>query len=136
MLGSNTGVSFGILVGAGLLSFVFSIVSLAIALALLVWLARTRDRLGATALGLLIGSALANDLDRVVPGAVTDFLDCMSPAGIGRPSTWRTSEWSAEAALLVLDNLLSGASPRHSGHQLDRAIRLMHVGRSGSNPLR
>jgi signal peptidase II len=36
-------------------------------------MARTQDRLVAVALGLLIGGALGNALDRVVHGAVADF---------------------------------------------------------------
>ena len=39
------------------------------------WLWRTRDWLAAVALGAIIGGALGNGLDRLVHGAVADFLD-------------------------------------------------------------
>lgn len=41
---------------------------------LAVWLSKARTRLTAAALGLLIGGALGNALDRVVYGAVVDFV--------------------------------------------------------------
>lgn len=46
----------------------------AVTAGLLVWLARVQSRLQA-ALGLVIGGALGNLLDRLRHGAVTDFLD-------------------------------------------------------------
>ena len=39
-----------------------------------VWLARTRSLLAGVSLGLLIGGALGNALDRVLHGAVVDFI--------------------------------------------------------------
>lgn len=48
--------------------------SLAAALLLAMWLARATGRLTAFALGLLIGGALGNALDRVLYGAVADFV--------------------------------------------------------------
>lgn len=49
--------------------------ALAAILFLSVWLWRTRDSLAAIALGAIIGGALGNGLDRLVHGAVADFLD-------------------------------------------------------------
>ena len=37
------------------------------------WLARTPSRLGAVAIGLIIGGAVGNAIDRSVYGAVADF---------------------------------------------------------------
>ncbi|WP_373866650.1 signal peptidase II [Skermanella aerolata] len=42
---------------------------------LLVWLVQVQSRLQAAALGLVIGGALGNLVDRLRHGAVTDFLD-------------------------------------------------------------
>jgi signal peptidase II len=50
------------------------LLSIAAALFLAVWLTRTPSRLVALALGLLIGGALGNALDRVLYGAVADFI--------------------------------------------------------------
>lgn len=46
----------------------------AIAVFLIVWLARIRERFAAVALGLILGGALGNIWDRIVFGAVADFL--------------------------------------------------------------
>jgi signal peptidase II len=71
---SNTGVSFGM--GQGQ-SDAFSVLSLAI-IAVLLWY-RRKAPAGATwlnvALGLQVGGALGNLVDRVTIGHVTDFLD-------------------------------------------------------------
>ena len=49
--------------------------TLAATILLCVWLWRTHDRLAAFALGAIIGGAIGNGLDRLVYGAVVDFLD-------------------------------------------------------------
>jgi signal peptidase II len=47
--------------------------SLLVAAALWLWLAQTHRALTAAALGLVIGGALANTMDRIIHGAVADF---------------------------------------------------------------
>ena len=49
------------------------VLALAASLALWIWLARTGRPLTAAALGLIIGGALGNAVDRVIYGAVADF---------------------------------------------------------------
>jgi signal peptidase II len=46
-----------------------------IAAGLLVWLSRERDRASALAIGLVLGGAIGNVIDRLRHGAVVDFLD-------------------------------------------------------------
>jgi signal peptidase II len=67
----NHGVSYGLLTThtQGLLVGI----SLLISLVLWMWLCRTPRPLTAAALGLVIGGALANALDRMMHGAVADF---------------------------------------------------------------
>jgi signal peptidase II len=47
----------------------------AVSVALIVWLARAENAIVAAALGLVIGGALSNALDRLLYGAVADFFD-------------------------------------------------------------
>ncbi|ORE97035.1 MULTISPECIES: signal peptidase II [Aurantimonadaceae] len=73
VLGFNTGVSFGLFGEAP--AWLLMAFTLAMVAGLLVWMTRTDSRLTAIALGLVVGGALGNLLDRLRHGAVTDFLD-------------------------------------------------------------
>lgn len=72
----NRGVTFGLLASdhpAG--RWLLILLTGTITVALLVWLRRAQSRTQAAALGLIIGGALGNLMDRLRHGAVTDFLD-------------------------------------------------------------
>ncbi len=72
----NRGISFGLLESdSGFGPWLIAGLALAIALALVVWLARTRRVLPAVALGLIVGGALGNVIDRARLGWVIDFID-------------------------------------------------------------
>jgi signal peptidase II len=72
----NRGVSFGLLrADHDLVRWAFVAFSAAVAIVLATWVRKTERTLFATALGLLIGGAIGNAIDRVRFGAVTDFLD-------------------------------------------------------------
>jgi signal peptidase II len=75
VLAWNNGISFGMLARHGLPPWTLALLSGIIVVVLGIWLWRTRDRLTATSLALIIGGALGNALDRLRHGAVTDFLD-------------------------------------------------------------
>ena len=71
----NRGISYGLLPQAsGVGRWILVMVNLAAALLFTLWLGRIRSRLPAAALGLLIGGALGNAIDRAVYGAVVDFV--------------------------------------------------------------
>ena len=71
----NTGISYGLFQQPGLLGQWLLLAVKAIAVALLwIWLARAPSRLVAVALGLIIGGAAGNAIDRMVYGAVADFV--------------------------------------------------------------
>ena len=71
----NTGISYGWFAQEGDLGrFVLLALKLAAVLALWAWLARAESRLTALALGLIIGGALGNAIDRLAHGAVMDFV--------------------------------------------------------------
>jgi signal peptidase II len=72
----NTGVSFGMFGGDGALPpWLLSAVAVAISIMLFVWLQRVVLRWTAVAIGLVIGGAVGNVVDRALWGAVFDFAD-------------------------------------------------------------
>ena len=72
----NRGISFGLFNdGAGLNALVFSVAAAAIVAVLVYWLRRAASPLLAIAIGLIIGGAVGNVIDRLRLGAVVDFLD-------------------------------------------------------------
>ena len=72
----NRGMSFGLFnSGTMLNAVVFTVLAAAIVAALVVWLRRVRDSWLGLAIGLVIGGAIGNVIDRVARGAVVDFLD-------------------------------------------------------------
>ena len=75
VLGLNRGVSFGMFDSAGLGPWPLLILATAITVGLLIWLAKAGQRWTATALGMIIGGAIGNAIDRVRFGGVVDFLD-------------------------------------------------------------
>jgi signal peptidase II len=73
----NKGVSFGQMAWLG--PWTLSALALAISVALVFWLRKAETRLLATALGIVIGGAIGNVIDRIRFGAVVDFLDVYIP---------------------------------------------------------
>lgn len=71
----NHAVTFGMFGGVGNAGrVVFSVVALAVACCLLVWMARTPSKLTAACVGAITGGAIGNVIDRVRYGAVVDFI--------------------------------------------------------------
>jgi signal peptidase II len=71
----NTGISYGLFPQQGPLGQWALLALKAIAVILLwIWLARTSSRLTALSLGLIIGGAIGNAIDRFAYGAVADFV--------------------------------------------------------------
>src|SRR5438132_13209144 len=71
----NTGISYGLLQQQSPLGGLILLLGKALAVILLwVWLARTRTRLAALSLGLIIGGAIGIAVDRLLYGPVADFL--------------------------------------------------------------
>jgi signal peptidase II len=72
----NPGVSFGLLrANHDLVRWGFVAFSVIVAVVLANWARKTHRRLFAAALGLLMGGAIGNAIDRARFGAVTDFVD-------------------------------------------------------------
>jgi signal peptidase II len=72
----NRGISFGLFnQGAGLNALVFSLAAAVIVGVLVFWLSRVTSPFLGVAIGLIIGGAIGNVIDRIRLGAVVDFLD-------------------------------------------------------------
>jgi signal peptidase II len=72
----NSGVSFGLMGGnRALPPWVLSVVAIAVCVGLFVWLRRTDRRLTGWGIGLVMGGAIGNVIDRARWGAVFDFAD-------------------------------------------------------------
>ena len=72
----NRGMSFGLFNdGPGLSALFFSLVAAVIVAVLVYWLRRVANLFLAVAIGLIIGGAVGNVIDRIRLGAVVDFLD-------------------------------------------------------------
>lgn len=72
----NRGISFSLFVQNSAAGHAALLAFTAAAVALLIWwLANSRTRLAAVGLGAIIGGALGNAIDRIVYGAVVDYLD-------------------------------------------------------------
>ncbi|MBK4721345.1 signal peptidase II [Azospirillum sp. YIM DDC1] len=109
VLAWNTGVSFGTFGSShAWMPYVLAAVAFAIVVALLLWLRQADRRYLALALGMVIGGAIGNVIDRFLYGAVADFLDFH----IGGWHFWAfnvaDSGISVGVALLVLDGLFAG----------------------------
>ncbi len=72
----NRGVSFGMFSNhPEWMPIILTLVALAITAVMLSWLWKAENKLSAISLGLVIGGALGNVIDRIRFGAVIDFLD-------------------------------------------------------------
>jgi signal peptidase II len=108
VLTGNRGMSFGLFnTNATMNTAVFTVLAAVIVIALMVWLRRAHNAVIRVAIGMIIGGAIGNVIDRLTRGAVVDFLDFH----IG---TWHWYAFNlADAAIclgviaLLLDGLLA-----------------------------
>jgi signal peptidase II len=88
VLAWNTGISYGWFQNEGALgqAILLGIKALAVIL-LAVWMARSQTRLAVIGLGLIIGGAIGNAIDRLAYGAVVDFALLHAEIG-GKTYNW------------------------------------------------
>jgi len=105
----NTGINFGLLSGhADWTRWILISVALGIVLFVLVWMRRDPPgRTGLVFAGLLIGGALGNVVDRLLYGAVADFLN-MSCCGIDNPYAFNVADISVFFGAIGLALFSSG----------------------------
>ncbi len=102
-MGWNRGVNFGLLADhAEILRWVWVALALGISFWILLWVKREPfSKMGCICAGLLIGGALGNAIDRVVYGAVADFLN-MSCCGISNPYAFNVADITIFAGAIGL----------------------------------
>jgi signal peptidase II len=81
------------------------------------WLLRSRSGLLAAALGLIIGGALGNAVDRVVHGAVVDYLDLHAFGRHFFVFNVADAAINIGVVLLILDLLSISRSPNSRNHR-------------------
>ncbi|MEL6583254.1 MAG: signal peptidase II [Pseudomonadota bacterium] len=92
VMGWNTGINFGLFGGSGEFGRWFLVViAVGVSVLLSNWVRKATGWLSPTAFGLIIGGALGNALDRVMYGAVADFLN-MSCCGFQNPYTFNVAD--------------------------------------------
>jgi signal peptidase II len=118
----NYGISFGLLAGdSPVARWGLSAVAVAVVAGLLGWLRRNDRGLVALGVGLIIGGAIGNVIDRLRFGAVADFLHFYA----GQYSFWvfnvADSAISIGVALLIIDSLFGRRAHPVGAQQRDRS---------------
>lgn len=104
----NRGINFGLLAGGEATRWILVALALGIAVWVAVWLTRTRAGFWSQiAGGLLVGGAIGNTIDRVLYGAVADFLN-MSCCGIENPYAFNVADIAIFAGAIGLAFFGSG----------------------------
>jgi signal peptidase II len=109
----NPGISFGFFASdSPLNAMVLAVLALLIVIILLVWLYRTDRLFIGSAIGMIVGGAIGNVIDRFHYGAVADFLD-FHVAGYHWPAfNLADSMITIGAAMIVLDAVFDGTQTR------------------------
>ena len=111
----NRGISFSLFVRDSALGQIALVVlTLAVTGVLILWLFRSRSALPAVGLGLIIGGALGNAIDRVAHGAVVEYLDLHAFGRHFFVFNAADAAINIGVALLILDLLLAPGAPRES----------------------
>jgi signal peptidase II len=111
VLTCNSGVSFGMFNRAGLNGLIFSVLAALVVVVLAVWLTRVRSNFLAVAIGLIIGGAIGNVVDRLRFGAVVDFLYFHAGSWYWPAFNFADSAICLGVAAILLDGLLLRRSP-------------------------
>jgi len=113
----NRGASFGMLAGGMASRVLLSTISIGIAIALTVWLARIKRPLTATAVAFIVGGALGNLYDRIAYGYVVDFLDF---SGLYFPWVFNVADAAINVGvgLLLLEAVLEGRNEKNNAKKV------------------
>jgi signal peptidase II len=109
----NRGISFSLFArGSAAGQTALVVVTLAVTALLAVWLLRSRSALPAVGLGLIIGGALGNAIDRLAHGAVVDYLDLHAFGHHFFVFNFADAAINVGVAVLLLDLLLLPRAPK------------------------
>jgi len=98
----NDGVNFGLFgSGSEATKWILIAIALAIVVALLIWVRKSTGWKVPISAGLVIGGALGNVYDRIIFGAVADFLN-MSCCGINNPFSFNIADATIFIGLIGL----------------------------------
>jgi signal peptidase II len=111
VLTCNSGVSFGLFNQTGLNALIFSVLAAVVVVVLAVWLTRVRSSFLAVAIGLVIGGAVGNVVDRLRFGGVVDFLYFHAGSWYWPAFNFADSAICLGVAAILLDGLLLRRSP-------------------------
>ena len=114
----NRGVSFGLFQspeGQETIRWILAAFSLVVAIGLIVWVRKVVKPLTAIAIGMIIGGALGNLIDRVQYGAVVDFLDF---SGLYFPWVFNVADSGITigVVLLLAETLLTPDKAKPASH--------------------
>ncbi len=112
----NRGINFGLFANdAEMMRWVLIAIALAISAWVVWWMLKERhSRWAQISAGLLVGGALGNVIDRVLYGAVADFLN-MSCCGISNPYAFNIADISIFAGAVGLIAFTGEKTPRDGG---------------------
>jgi signal peptidase II len=117
VLAWNTGISYGWFSESGPVGQAILVAIKAIAVVVLaIWMAKSQTRLATIALGLIIGGAIGNAIDRFAYGAVVDFALFHVQIG-GKPFNWYVFNLAdvaivAGVAALLYDSFLGAPAAK------------------------
>lgn len=101
-MGWNTGINFGLFSGShDYMRWILVLISIAICLLLLFWARNLKGNVVPILIGLVIGGAIGNVVDRIRFGAVVDFLN-MSCCGIQNPYIFNLADIFVFIGLILL----------------------------------
>lgn len=101
-MGWNTGINFGLFSGShDYMRWILVLISIAICLFLLFWVRNLKGNVVPILIGLVIGGAIGNVIDRIRFGAVVDFLN-MSCCGIQNPYIFNLADIFVFTGLILL----------------------------------
>ena len=98
----NTGINFGLFDSGGEFSrWILVVLSFVISFGLLWWIRKSKNAVRQISVALIIGGALGNALDRIIFGAVADFLN-MSCCGVQNPFSFNLADVAIFLGAFVL----------------------------------